>query len=42
MAHFPHAGLGYQNRINEALRKGMPAPADEGLRPEDLNSSNDG
>ncbi len=32
-------GPGWQDRINEALRKGMPAPADQGLKPEDLNSS---
>jgi uncharacterized protein (DUF4415 family) len=42
LAHFQDGGPGWQDRINEALRKAMPAPADEGHRPEDLNSSNDG
>lgn len=42
LAHFQDGGPGWQDRINEALRKAMPAPADEGLRPEELNSSNDG
>lgn len=42
LAYFQDGGPGWQDRINEALRKAMPAPADEGLRPEELNSSNDG
>ncbi|RYF31619.1 MAG: hypothetical protein EOO23_01915 [Comamonadaceae bacterium] len=42
LAHFQDAGTGWQDRINEALRRAMPASADEGLRPDDLNSSNDG
>lgn len=42
LAHFQNGGPGWQDRINDALRKAMPAALDEGLRPDELNSSNDG
>lgn len=42
LAHFQDSGPGWQERINDALRKAMPAAFVEGLRPEELNSSNDG
>lgn len=42
LAYFQDGGPGWQDRINAVLRQAMPAPADEGLRPDELNSSNDG
>lgn len=42
LAHFQDGGPGWQDRINDALRKAIPAALDEGLRPDELNSSNDG
>lgn len=42
LAHFQDGGPGWQDGINDALRKAMPATLDDGLRPEELNSSNDG
>lgn len=42
LAHFQDGGPGWQDRINEVLRQAVPAPVDEGLRPDELNSSNDG
>ncbi|WID99307.1 BrnA antitoxin family protein [Bosea vestrisii] len=42
LAHFQDGGPGWQDRINAVLRKALPAPADEGLGPDELNSSNDG
>ncbi|MGO4407952.1 BrnA antitoxin family protein [Bosea sp. RAF48] len=42
LAHFQDGGPGWQDRINDALRKAMPAALDEGLRPNEFNSSNDG
>lgn len=41
LAHFQDGGPGWQDRINEALRRAMPVAVDEGLRPDELNSSND-
>jgi uncharacterized protein (DUF4415 family) len=43
LAYFQEGGPGWQDRINEALRQvAKPSAPDEGLRPEELNSSNDG
>jgi uncharacterized protein (DUF4415 family) len=42
LAYFQDGGLGWQDRINDALRQALPAPIDEGLKPGELNSSNDG
>ncbi|SDG44700.1 BrnA antitoxin family protein [Bosea robiniae] len=42
LAHFQDGGPGWQDRINDTLRKAMPVALDELLRPEELNSSNDG
>jgi len=43
LAYFQEGGPGWQDRINDALRQAARTSApDEGLRPEDLNSSNDG
>ncbi len=46
LEHFRADGPGWQERINEALRKAAglrkPGPADEGLRPDELNSENAG
>lgn len=42
LAHFQDGGPGWQDRINDTLRKAMPVALDEGLRPDELNSSNDG
>ena len=45
LAHFQSAGPGWQDRINEVLRQAAGVGAggdDDGLRPEELNSSNDG
>jgi uncharacterized protein (DUF4415 family) len=41
--YFQEDGLGWQERINGALRKaaGLSAPAEEGKRPEELNATND-
>ncbi len=41
LAYFQDAGPGWQDRINDVLRQAVPT-ADEGLKPEGLNSSNDG
>ena len=40
---FQEDGAGWQERINEALRKaaGLSGPAEEGKRPEELNATND-
>lgn len=41
--HFQNAGLGWQDRINAALRDAAGlSSADDGLTPNELNSSNDG
>ncbi len=46
LEHFQGEGPGWQERINKALRKvaGLrePGPVDEGLRPDQLTSENDG
>ncbi|WP_377840136.1 BrnA antitoxin family protein [Bosea sp. UC22_33] len=42
LAYFQDGGPGWQDRTNAALRKALPAPVDKGLRPDKLNSSNDG
>ncbi|AMJ61622.1 BrnA antitoxin family protein [Bosea sp. PAMC 26642] len=42
LEHFQSGGPGWQDRINEALRQVANIGGDEGLRPEELNSSNDG
>lgn len=42
LAFFQDGGPGWQDRINAVLRQAMPAAVDEGLRPDELNSSNDG
>lgn len=42
LAYFQDGGPGWQDRINEVLRQAVPAPVDEGLKPDELNSSNDG
>lgn len=41
--HFQEQGPGWQDRINEALRKiaGTTPAAEHGIRPDDLNSAND-
>lgn len=41
LAHFQDGGPGWQDRINEVLRQAVPASIDEGLGPDELNSSND-
>jgi len=44
LEHFQEEGLGWQDRINQALRKasGLDSrPRDEGLRPDQLSSQND-
>lgn len=41
LAYFQDGGPGWQDRINVVLRHAVPGPADEGLRPDELNSSND-
>ncbi len=43
LEHFQESGPGWQDRINEALRKAVdrPAMSQEGIRPEDLNATND-
>ena len=44
--HFQAQGPGWQERMNVALRAAAgirkPGPQDEGLRPDQLNSENDG
>lgn len=41
--HFQSAGLGWQDRINDVLRQAAGiAPGNDGLTPDELNSSNDG
>ena len=40
LAHFQEGGPGWQDRINDVLRQAIPFP-DEGLAPDQLNSSND-
>ncbi|MGO4171574.1 BrnA antitoxin family protein [Bosea sp. TAF32] len=42
LAYFQDGGPGWQDRINEVLRQAVSAPVDEGLRSNELNSSNDG
>ncbi len=46
LQHFQVGGHGWQDRINDALRKAAglrkPGPQDEGLRPDQLTSENDG
>lgn len=42
LEYFQSGGPGWQDRINEALRQAAGVPADEGLAPGELNSSNDG
>lgn len=42
LAYFQDGGPGWQDRINDVLRQAVPAPIDEGLKPDQLNSSNDG
>ncbi len=46
LEHFQAEGSGWQERINEALRKAAglrkPGPQDEGLRPDQLTTENDG
>lgn len=42
LAHFQNDGPGWQDRINDFLRQAVPAAADEGIQPDELNSSNDG
>jgi len=42
LAHFQDGGPGWQDRINEVLRQAVPGSIDEGRRPGELNSSNDG
>lgn len=41
LAYFQDGGPGWQDRINAVLRHAVPGPVDEGLRPDELNSSND-
>lgn len=43
LEHFQEDGPGWQERINDALRKaaGLSAPPEEGKRPEELNATND-
>ena len=38
LAYFQDGGAGWQDRMNAVLRKALPAPADEGLRPDELGS----
>lgn len=40
LAHFQDGGPGWQDRINQVLRQAMPTVG-EGLKPGELNSSND-
>lgn len=42
LEHFQSAGPGWQDRINDALRQAAGITGDEGLTPDELNSSNDG
>ena len=42
LAYFQDGGPGWQDRINDVLRQAVPAPVDEGMKPDELNSSNDG
>jgi uncharacterized protein (DUF4415 family) len=46
LEHFQATGPGWQERINAALRTAAgirkPGPQDEGLRPDQLTSENDG
>jgi uncharacterized protein (DUF4415 family) len=46
LEHFQADGPGWQERINDALQKAAglhrPGPQDEGLRPSELTSDNDG
>lgn len=42
LAHFQDGGPGWQDRINEFLRQAIPSSVDGGLKPDELNSSNDG
>lgn len=42
LAYFQDGGPGWQDRINDVLRQAVPVPIDEGLKPDELNSSNDG
>jgi uncharacterized protein (DUF4415 family) len=41
LEHFQNEGPGWQDRINEALRHAAGIVRAGGLRPEELNSSND-
>jgi uncharacterized protein (DUF4415 family) len=45
LEHFQADGPGWQDRINQALRKAAglrePGPLDEGLRPDQLTTEND-
>lgn len=43
LAHFQDGGPGWQDRINDVLREAVRSVSiDEGLKPDKLNSSNDG
>lgn len=42
LAYFQDGGPGWQDRINDVLRQAVPAPVDEDLKPDELNSSNNG
>ena len=46
LAYFQAYGPGWQDRLNKALRRAVglrePGPVDEGLRPDQLTSENDG
>jgi uncharacterized protein (DUF4415 family) len=42
LEHFQSAGPGWQDRINDVLRQAAGIAGDEGLRSDELNSSNDG
>lgn len=42
LEHFQSAGPGWQDRINAALRQAAGIDGDRSLRPDELDSSNDG
>ncbi len=42
LEHFQSTGPGWQDRINDALRQAAGLTVDAALRPDQLNSSNDG
>lgn len=42
LAYFQDGGPGWQDRINAILRQATPLATDEGLKPDEINSPNDG